>query len=134
MALSDIRDGLGDRLRTISGLRVYDRRPNQLHHPAAIIKRVSSPARVTYTGHGVHRFEITMLVKHSDIDRAQTELDAYIDLIGTNSIRAALEADNTLGGTAEYIDVGDWGEDEDIVYNDMEFLGARLPVEVAVTY
>ena len=134
MLLADVRVGLKTRLETISGLRVSSKHPAMANVPAAMIRRVGSPSRDTFSGRAHHNFEILVLVQAVDIDRAQAVLDLYTDLSGTKSIRAALEADNTLGGAAEYIAVGDWDLDADVDYNDVQYLGAKLPVEVAVTY
>jgi len=132
--ISQVRTGLKARLDTVDGLRVAMRRPDQINTPTAVIRRTGSPSRDTFSGRGHHVFEILLMVAGSDLERRQAELDQYTDLSGTKSVRAALEAGNTLGGVAEYISVGDWDMDADQAYQDIEYMGARLPVEVAVRY
>lgn len=134
MTLSGIRTGLETRLLTISGLRVYKLWPGKLNLPAAICKLVAGEPYTTFSGNGMHRFEITVAVGLIDEDRAQTALDAYMDLSGASSIIAAIRADETLAGNAAYLLVGDWGEQQSGTYNDVDILFATLPVDVHITY
>lgn len=134
MALSDVRGGINTRLATITGLRTYDKWPDSLHVPAAIVRRVGATAHTTFASNGLHRFAITVLVTMTDLSRAQALLDAYTDLSGSSSIIAALEGDATLGGNAEYVEIGDWGEDGKLLYNDVPYLAAELPIEVHVRW
>lgn len=134
MALSNVRSGLVAAIDDIAGLRVYGKWPNLLKTPAAIVRRVRSTRHTTFSGNGSHRFVVTAIVEFADMERAQVDLDEYTDIAGTKSILAAIEAVPALGGNAEYVLVGDWGEDGEITYNNKPFLAAELPLDIHVTY
>lgn len=97
--LVQVRDGLETRLNTITGLRVYDYVPDDLHYPAAVI---FPPIAADYTddlgmGGFTVRF-VVMLFVPAAIDRQQLDLYALMDRTGASSIFAAVEGDRTLGG------------------------------------
>ena len=97
--LDQVRDGLETRLKTISGLRVYDYRPDNVDYPAAVI---FPPINADYRDdQGMGSFSvqfIVMLMVPSAIDRKQLDLYVFLDRTGSSSIFAAVEADRTLGG------------------------------------
>ncbi|MDO8704077.1 MAG: hypothetical protein Q7J84_03945 [Sulfuricaulis sp.] len=128
--IAQVRTGMAGVLDNITGLRVYPRWPNTVNVPAAIVKRAGSPSRTTLSGNWRVNIEITIAVQLVDLDRAQAALDEYISPTGAKSIIAALESDETLGGNAEYILIGEWGEDEGLAINDVDYATAKLPVEV----
>lgn len=134
MSLATVRAALAAAIDNISGLRVHGKRPNRINPPAAMIRRMRGVPHTTFAGNGMLRFEIAALVDAADFERAQADLDEYTDLSGTNSIVAAIEADPTLAGVAEYVIVGEWDEDNEFEYGGVPYLGARLPVEVHVTF
>ncbi len=132
---AQLRAGLLTRLQTIAGLRAHAKWPGNIEPPAALVRRLRTQQHTTFSGNGSVTFEITVAVsKAGDLDRAQTALDEYTSLSGDRSIVAALEGDMTLGGVAEYLLIGEWGEDEDLGHGNKEFLSASLPVEVHTTY
>jgi hypothetical protein len=63
----------------------------------------------TYDAHfdGATRwvFAVRVAVNPADTGRAQTGIDTYLDASGSNSIRAAVLADVTLGGAADSVRV-----------------------------
>jgi hypothetical protein len=128
--IGDIRDGLRTRLSTIYGLRVYTRWPDNPALPAALVRRSEGPTRTTFDRRAVVTMEITVAVVIADLVRAQDALEEYTDLTGANSIMAALEADETLGGAAEMLLIGSWDGDSDQPLAGVSYLGASLPVEV----
>ena len=92
--------GIQTRLATISGLRSTAYRPDQANPPFAWVEL---PTTLNYHGafrHGSYTFELTVkLAVSKSIDRmGQPALAAYMDIAGTNSVHAAIEADKTLGG------------------------------------
>jgi hypothetical protein len=125
-----MRAGLATRLDTIEPLRVYPRRPDSINPPAASIKRVRGSERTTFATRGSVWFDITVTVALRDLERAQDELEEYCDLAGSQSIIAALEADETLGGAAECLLIGQWGPDRSVKVGDIDYLEASLSVEV----
>lgn len=100
--LAAIRDGLKTRLQTITGLRAFDTVPDQVAPPAAIIGVGPIDYDTTFS-RGADRY--TMLcrvyVGRSSERTAQDKLDGYLSGTGTNSIKAAIEGDPTLGGAVD---------------------------------
>ena len=106
--LTTIRDGIETRLKTITGLQVYDHEPDATTvTPAASI----SLAGVTYNetfegastaGDRTYRWVITLRLSGLIPEEQWQELDSYIAPTGSKSILAAIDADDTLGGAVEY--------------------------------
>ncbi len=100
-SLSSLRSGLATRLATISGLRSSATIPDNPAPPVAVVV----PNRIAYDqsfGRGSDEYTFTiMLIVGRVADRAsQTNLDAYCASSGSASVKAAIEADSTLGGVA----------------------------------
>lgn len=103
MSYSTIRDGLKTRLKTISGLRVYDTIPGDINPPAAVITP-GDPAIVydaTQAGAQTLNFVVIVFASKASDRTAQDKLDGYLNPTGASSIKAAIEGDDTLGGTAD---------------------------------
>lgn len=134
--LGAIRDGVKDRLATISGLRVYDVIPDRdLAVPAAVVQ----PVRISYQqafkrGPVDARLRVTILTSAGSDRTGQDQLDAYLSA-GTgesSSIVDAIEADPTLGGAADNAAVDpdfeiDYGR---AVVNDTTYWKADVQIKV----
>jgi hypothetical protein len=97
-----IREGLATALGAIAGLRTNAYVPDSVSTPAAV---VGGPDEVSFDqvfGRGADRFMIPVrLYAGRASERAgQRALDAYLSSAGAQSVKAALEADHTLGGVA----------------------------------
>jgi len=131
-SLATIRDGLKTRLATIAGLQVYDTMPDTANPPCAI---VGVPARIAYDAvmrSPVARYEIPVRVLAGRVveGESQDRLDGYISPDGTNSLRAAIDADPTLSNaahTTRVIEARDYG-----VYTlgDVPYMGVEIVCEV----
>jgi hypothetical protein len=100
--VSTVMDGLGVRLATITGLRVFDFVPDSFSPPAAV---VSLPQMVEYDltmARGADRgsFQVYVLVGKASDRSARDQLAAYIAGTGSSSVKTAIEAGKTLGGAA----------------------------------
>ncbi|MEW6473443.1 MAG: hypothetical protein AB1679_14320 [Actinomycetota bacterium] len=103
---SAVMDGIGVRLQTITGLRVFDFPPDSLQPPAAIV----SYPEISYDstlGRGVDRMTVPVYVYVGRVsDRASRDaLTAYMAGTGAQSIKTAVEGDKTLGGAAQSVRV-----------------------------
>lgn len=133
-SLSVLRDRLQARLATISGLRAHDTIPDQIAVPAAV---VGGPDVIEYDyvmARGADRYVIPMriYVNRANERAAQDALDGYLAASGPTSVKAAIEADMTLGGAAQVCRVtgtkpGSYG-----VYNvgNVHYLGVEFLCEV----
>ena len=84
---------------SIPNLRVYDYQPDQVNPPFAF------PTLEEVQYHGAmgaglvtHQFTVQVVMSRASERTAQDSLDQYTSYSGTKSVRAALEADRTLGG------------------------------------
>lgn len=131
LAVNAVMDGLGVRLATISGLRVFDFAPDSISPPAAI---VSLPDNVEYDVamfRGADRLTIPVHVlvgKVSDRN-ARDRLGDYLAGTGATSVKTAIEADKTLGGAADSVRV-ESATVSVITIAGMEFLSATFIVDV----
>lgn len=127
--LSDLRDGLASRMGTISGLRTSSTVPDSPRPPIAVVM----PDRVVYDlnarrGADTFLFTIILLVGRADDRAAQDNLDKYI--VGDNSIKAAIEADRTLGGVANTCRVTEMNSYASMIIGETVYLAANFAVEV----
>jgi len=105
---SSIQESLGMRLATIPGLRVADHLPEQINPPMAVIQLQSVTYHRAMKG-GLSEWEFTIsLVAGRMGDRpAQRQLDSWMSWDGSQSVRAAIEGDTTLGGSCSTLKVAD---------------------------
>lgn len=102
VTISQVNTGLKNRLSTITGLRVYDYQPDTGYVPFAF------PALTTIEYHKamnggmrIFTYNITIVTGRVDERTGQDEMDAFASYDGAKSVRAALEADKTLGGVVD---------------------------------
>lgn len=102
--LNAIRSGLKARMATISGVRTYAVEPAKPEPPGIWIygPLPQSTYDLNFSGDTRWYFAVKVVVNPADTGRSQTSIDTYLDATGSNSIRAAIDADTTLGGAASY--------------------------------
>ncbi len=96
-------EGIEARLATISGLRVTSFVPDQINVPAAFVG--VPPISAYHQTFGMGRFAVdptvTVLTSAAYDRLGQLALADYANPTGPSSIRAAVEADKTLGGVVD---------------------------------
>lgn len=111
-SVTALRNGIATRLEAISGLRVHARAVEAIALPAATVRRSAIAYDSTFArGSDDMTFVVTLYVSAADFDRAQRELDDYLAGSGAKSVKAVIEADQTLGGVANFARVVSAGED-----------------------
>lgn len=138
--ITSIRDGLKTRMETISGLQVYNHTPDATSvTPAASIAFAGLTPNVTFTGASTpgdrdYLFVITVRIAGAIPEEQWEALDDYMNPTGANSVFAAIDGDDTLGGIADYSVIS---PDEQIDVSDREqrpdgwFYQQEFPVTVA---
>jgi hypothetical protein len=135
-AIASIRDGLKTRLATISGLRTHDTAPSQINPPSAVVVPGDPAIRYDSTmarGSDDYLFMVHLFVSFAVDRTAQDKLDGYLSGSGATSVKAAIEADETLGGVAHFTrvkEVREYGEKD---YGDQRYLQAVFVVEVTAS-
>lgn len=128
--LSEIRDALQGYLEEIEGLHAYDTWPGTINPPAALVRPTTIDYSESFTGNNTYAFEIVLAVRMTNLRSSQNELDLYLSAEGPRSIRAHMDAGQSLGGAVNTVNVlrmHDYGE---LDINGAHFLGAILDVEI----
>lgn len=109
----DIRNGLKTRLATISGLTPYAHIPGQMNTPAATVaRRRTKFDAVMADGADDWEYVVTVFIPYNEPELAQTLMSDYVARTGAESIKAAIEAEETLGGVVDFAHVREAAEDE----------------------
>lgn len=129
--ISQIRAGIAARLDTIEGLRVSDYVPDQINPPMAVVFGPEIDYDSTMQrGSDDMRFSIILLTSRVSDRSGQTLLDSYLSPAGAASVKVAVEAEQTLGGTVDYARVSqvrEYGSEE---INATTYYTAAVTVEV----
>jgi len=97
--LTEIRQGLADRLATIDNLRVAATMPEQVNPPISVVS-IESVQYDLNARNGLTQYNmvVTVIVARADARTAQNAIDQYVAPTGDRSVKAAIEGDRTLGG------------------------------------
>ncbi|NBX58776.1 MAG: hypothetical protein EBT64_09905 [Gammaproteobacteria bacterium] len=121
-SVAQVKTAIASKLGSISGLRTYDRQPDNVNVPMAF----PSLRSIEYhgaMGNGMvtHNYDVTVIVGRASERSAETLLDTYLSY-GSGGIRWALETDRTLGGTVDTSLVESAGNIQTIDANDTTYL------------
>ncbi len=110
MIPSTVRANLKTALSTISGLRVLDTIPDSANIPTQGALVVIGQLDMTFDftlnrGFDSANVSVLVIVGRMSETAAQNRLDAFLASSGTSSIKAAIEADKTLGGAVQTLRV-----------------------------
>jgi hypothetical protein len=130
MTPNGVRAGLGTALDTITGLRVFDYVPDSLSPPAAVVE----PLEVDYDeamrrGLDFYRAFILIIVGRMSDRSSQDRLDAYVAGSGASSVKAALEADKSLGGACSTLQVTS-ARPREVVVSGVNMIAYRFEVSI----
>lgn len=130
-SLSDLRSGLATRLATITGLRSSAYIPDNPQPPIAVVM----PGRIQYDtafgrGSDEYTFSIMLIVGRVADRASQTTLDAYCASSGSASVKAAIEADRSLGGKALDCRVTEMTNQGSLAIGDVTYHTAEFNVTV----
>lgn len=101
-SLKAIRDGLQTQLQTIAGLHVYDVADSgELVSPAAVILPAPFDFDAAAGDTTDWTLHVHLFAQAAVLGAAQDQMDDLVDPSGATSVRAAVDADVTLGGNAD---------------------------------
>ena len=131
-SISQIRAALVTTISgTVSGIQGYATMPESPNLPAfVVLPRTSDFTGAFGRGLDTHMFDVIVLVSRRDDQLAQTDLDDYVNGFGSESIRAAIFSNRTLGRD---LDAGGAGmSDYGATWQScgIDHVGARLAVQV----
>ena len=130
--ISQVKDGLKTAINTVSGLRAFDYQPDQVNPPFAwpTLDTVTYHQTGMNNGGVVMNFTVTLVVNRASERTAQDQLDQYMNWDGAKSLRAAIEADRTLGGVCSDLIVTNAENLTNIDANDTLYLAVDFKVTV----
>lgn len=130
MSIADIRHGLGLNLGTIRGLRVAETIPDNPNPPIVVIALGNVVYDGAFQGGLVtYNFTVSTIVGRASEREAQRRLDTYIST-GTGSIKAAIESDKTLNGSAYDVRVSEMSNIGAVQIGDQTYLACDFLVQV----
>ena len=127
--VSQIRQALADKAANVYGLRTVAYQPDAPRPPVAFVML----DRIEYDlnanrGADTFFFVITVIVGRADDRAAQKNLDQY--LVGSDSVKTAIEADRTLGGVVNTCRMTEARNYVSVNVGDTTYLQIELEVEV----
>lgn len=127
-----VRDGIAANANAISGLNVLGFEPDDGEVPLFYPAEMDIQALTMGRASGRERLIITckVLVSAADDKSGQQLLSGYLKGSGSTSLRAAIEADKTLGGKCEDLQVVSRSGFRKMPLGSNQYLGAELIVEV----
>ena len=101
--IKDAKDGLASLLSNIAGLKVLDYPADSVSEfPVAVVLFESRDAMETLGGSSFSgKIKVVLLVSSANTQEAYDTLDQFMDPLGTSSVEAAVDADNTWGGNVD---------------------------------
>lgn len=131
MTISELRQGLAANLAAIPGLRTTATIPEKISPPLAVVM----PGNITFDtsfGRGLDEYEFTVMVIVGKVDdrSSQNRLDGFCNPSGAGSIKQAVEADRTLGGAAQTLQVKQMRNYQQLIAGDTQYLAAEFVVQV----
>lgn len=130
--IGDIMAGIQTRLATLSGLHAHAEQPETVLAPAAWPTLTGVEYDESFEGSCTLTFDLWIAAAPVQVgySRGLRLLWPYLEPSGAGTIKAAIEADVTLGGKAEGARVGASAEIDSYAFGAVEFWGAKLTLEV----
>jgi hypothetical protein len=126
VSITDIRDGIATNLATISGLRTSAELPDQPNPPIAVVQLNNVTYDQAFQGGLVlYNFTITVIVGKVAERLAQQRLNAYAST-GAGGVKAALQSDRTLGGSAFDVKLQEMTNIGAITLGEQQYLAAEF--------
>jgi len=128
--LAAIRDGLGNNLATISGLRVAEEVIDNPQPPVAMISLSNIDYHTDMRFGAKYNFTVQVIVGRASERHAQRTLDLYVNPVGASSVKAGVESNRTLGGVVSDVVCESMPNVGAITINDQTYLAAEFLVAV----
>jgi len=128
--ITGMSQAMASNLATISGIRTYPEIPDNPALPAAVVSLSAIEYDQAYAG-GLtnYTFEVTVVVSRVTERRAQQRVHDLVQT-GSGSVKAAIESDRTLNGTAFDCVVTGMNNITSVSIGDIEYLTASFEVVV----
>ena len=129
-SLSDVRTAITDQLaEALPHFQVYRAPVDSITAPALIVAGFTSDEDATLDGNQQWTVEVFAAVSRRHIDEMDV-LDEVVSRSGDGSAWVALDADPTLGGVVDWLNVAGVGSYRELQYGDVGYFAVTLRVEV----
>jgi len=133
MGVESVGTGIKTNLSNISGLRVYA--PNELQDsinelPTALIQHIGTVYDQSMGGLQVHTFKVKIALSRADLPSALNAILDYLENTGDKSVRAKIDADPTLNGSAQTASVISNSGQGAFMWGGILYLGTEFEIEV----
>lgn len=130
-SIFEIRQGLATNIGTISGLRTAAEVPDNPNPPMAVVSLESIDYhQAMQNGLTRFNFTVTVIVGRAAEREMQRKLDAYCQVTGSQSVKAAIESNRTLSGKVYDLVVVSSNSIGSVTINDQTYLAAEFSVTV----
>lgn len=133
MDLGPVRSGLATNLSTLPNLRVFDYMPDSVTPPVAVVGFPDEWSFDVAMNRGLDEMPnipIYLLFGKASDRAAQELLSVYVAARGDASVKAAVEADKTLGGACDDLWVSKATDFRIYPVGSSEYLGCRFLVNI----
>ena len=104
--ISKVREALGKNIERGTGMRIYDRIPDVVVPPAAVVGQLDFTFDIDNArGLDQASVDVYVIVQRISERTGQDALDNYLAGSGKGSIKTALESDRSLGGLVDTLRV-----------------------------
>jgi hypothetical protein len=126
--INQVREALGQNLSDITGIRIYDKIPDVVVPPCAVVGQLDFTFDIDNArGLDQASVDVFVIVQRISERAGQDKLDQLLAGTGSKSIKTALESDRTLGGLVNTLRVIT-AESGTYTTGDQEFLSYRYNV------
>jgi len=128
--ITKVREALGKNIERGTGMRIYDKIPDVVVPPAAVVGQLDFTFDIDNArGLDQASVDIFVIVQRISERAGQDKLDQLLAGTGSKSIKTAIESDRTLGGLVNTLRVIS-AESGTYLTGDQEFLSYRYNVTV----
>lgn len=128
---SQIHAALAAATASIPGLRVADHLPEQIAPPMAVVQlETVAYHRTMQGGTSEWTFLVSLIAGRMGERSAQRQLDGWLSWDGSQSFRAAIESDPTLGGVVQSLIVSEMASIRLLTLGDATYLSCDFNVTV----
>lgn len=124
------RRGLAAALDRVPGLRCHPRMPGVITPPAAVVLRRETRYNPAVDIGSDITLAVRLYLPISNSEGSQDKLDDYLAPAGEYSLRAAIDADPTLGGTVQWAAAASAEAEGLVDIKGIDYISADLIVEV----
>lgn len=125
-----IREGIAARLGTIPDFQVYATPPGSIVVPAGVVRRRNTSYDISFDETTDTAWSVTAFVQFANNEAAAEHLDLYVSPTGDHSIKAAVDADPTLGGVVDFARVTSAEGERVTNYAGIDYLSVDFNIEI----